>query len=240
MAARRKTDDFSRPSREYFDSEYGRVDSYWGNQPNLLVSMVGGRLKPDSRILEVGCGEGRNAIFLARLGFDVVATDIAVKGIEKARHLAEMNDCCPEFIKLDAHDPHSHLGGFDCVLLINVLQLLRSEMIPERMSHFQSIVLPGGVMAVEVFTVDDPLYKNHIQSGKPTLAPLTINHPSRGYPVRFFDGGEVASYFENWDLIYYNEGLMQDKPHGVHADFHEHGLAQLVARKDRATTFSSG
>jgi tellurite methyltransferase len=231
MADSKKTDDFSRPSREYFDSEYGRVDSYWGDQPNLLVSMISGRLKPGSRILEVGCGEGRNAIFLARLGFDVIATDIAEKGIEKARRLAQVNDCRVEFINLDAHDPHDHLGSFDCALLINVLQLLRSDRILERMHHFQSIIVPGGIMAVEAFTVDDPLYKTHIESGKPPVAPLTINHPSRGYSVRFFEEGEVVSYFDDWELIYYNEGLTQDKPHGVHVDFHEHGLVRLIARR---------
>lgn len=233
MASLDNVDDFSRPSREYFDSEYGRVDSYWGNQPNLLVSMISGRLKPGSRILEVGCGEGRNAIFLARLGFKVVATDIAEKGIEKARRLAEINDCKVEFINLDAHDSHDHLDSFDCVLLINVLQLLRADKIADRIHHFQSIVAPGGAMAVEVFTVDDPLYKTHIESGKPPVAPLTINHPSRGYPVRFFERGEIASYFGGWMLIYYNEGLIYDKPHGIHADFHEHDLAQLVARKNQ-------
>ncbi len=231
MASRRETEDFSRLSREYFDSEYGRVESYWGDQPNLLVPMVSGHLKPDSRVLEVGCGEGRNAIFLARLGFNVVATDIAEKGLEKARRLAEINNCKPEFINLDAHDSHDHLGSFDCVLLLNVLQLLRSERIPRAMRHFQSIVTPGGIMAVEVFTVEDPLYKTLIESGTPTAAPLTINHPSRGYPVRFFDKGEVASYFGSWEMIYLNEGLIYDRPHGVHADFHEHVLAQLVARK---------
>jgi SAM-dependent methyltransferase len=231
VANQKKTDDFSRPSREYFDSEYGRVDSYWGDQPNLLVPMVSGHLKPGSRVLEVGCGEGRNAIFLARLGFDVVATDIAEKGIEKARRLAEINECKPEFINLDAHESHDHLGSFDCVLLLNVLQLLHSERIPRAMRHFQSIVTPGGIMAVEVFTVEDPLYKRLVESRTPTIAPLTINHPSRGYPVRFFEKGEIASYFGSWELIYYNEGLIYDRPHGVHADFHEHGLAQLVARK---------
>jgi len=219
------------PCAEYFDSQYAKDESYWGEQPNLLVPLISSHLKPGSRVLVIGCGEGRDALFLARLGFDVVATDVADKGLEKAQRLAEGDGCKLQLINLDAHQPHGHLGIFDGMLLMNVMQLLQPDRIAERMAHFQSLTKPGGILSVEVFTIDDPHYQDCLKSGIQPKGPLTFEHPTRKYPVRFFDKGELASYFEGWKLIYYHEGLLWDEPHGIQTGFHQHGLAQIIARK---------
>ena len=224
-------DDYSRLSREYFNSQYAEEEFYWGEQPNLLVPLISSHLEPGSRVLVIGCGEGRDALFLARLGFEVIATDIASTGLEKAGRLAKGNGCKLRLVNLDAHRSHDHLGIFDSVLFMNVMQLLKPDRIAERMVHFQSLVRPGGIISVQVFTVDDPNYKDCLKSGMQSRGSLTFEHPTRKYPVRFFDRGELASYFEGWEFIYYHEGLLWDKPHGIQTGFHQHGLAQIIARK---------
>ena len=216
---------------EYFDSQYARNESYWGEQPNLLVPLISSHLKPGSRVLIIGCGEGRDALFLARLGFDVVGTDLADKGLEKARRLAEGNGCKLQLLKLDAHLPHDHLGFFDGILLMNIMQFMQPNSITIQLAHFQSLVRPGGIFSVEVFTIDDPHYRDWLKSGMQLKGSLIFKHPTRKYPVRFFDRGELASYFEGWEFIYYHEGLLWDKPHGIQTRFHQHGLAQIIARK---------
>lgn len=218
-------------SAEYFNSQYARNESYWGEQPNLLVPLISSHLEPGSRVLVIGCGEGRDALFLARLRFDVVGTDLADKGLEKARRLAEGNGCKLQLIKLDAHLPHDHLGVFDGILFMNVMQFIQHDRIAERIAHFQSLVRPGGIFSIEVFTVDDPHYQDWLRSSVLPMARLTFEHPTRKYPVRFFDRGELASYFKGWEFIHYHEGLLWDKPHGIQTGFHQHGLAQIIARK---------
>ncbi len=225
-------DDYSRLSGEYFDSQYAKEEFYWGEQPNLLVPLLSSHLEPDSRVLIIGCGEGRDALFLARLGFDVVATDIAAKGLEKARRLAERSGCKLDLINLDAHRSHDQLGVFDGLLSMNVIQLLNPDMIPERIAYFQSRVRSGGIIAIQVFNVDDPNYVECLKSGRQPRGSLTYGHPTRKYPVRFFDRGELASHFEGWEFIHYHEGLLWDKPHGIQSGFHQHGFAQIIARKN--------
>lgn len=225
-------DDYSCLSREYFDSQYAEDEFYWGEQPNLLVPLISSHLEPGSRVLVIGCGEGRDAIFLARLGFDVVATEIASAGLEKARRLAEGNGCRLQLVNLDAHRSHDHLGVFDGLLSMNVIQLLNPDMIPERIAYFQSRVRSGGIFAIQVFNVDDPNYVECLKSGMQPEEPLTYEHPTRKYPIRFFDRGELASYFEGWEFIHYHEGLLWDKPHGIQSGFHQHGFAQIIARKN--------
>lgn len=56
---------------------------------------------PNSAILDVGCGEGRNAIFLAGLGHTVDAFDISAAGIEKAREIARLSGARVNFFRCD-------------------------------------------------------------------------------------------------------------------------------------------
>ncbi|MCI9230435.1 bifunctional 2-polyprenyl-6-hydroxyphenol methylase/3-demethylubiquinol 3-O-methyltransferase UbiG [uncultured Acetatifactor sp.] len=56
---------------------------------------------PNSAILDVGCGEGRNAIFLAGLGHTVDAFDISAAGIEKAREIARLSGVKVNFFRCD-------------------------------------------------------------------------------------------------------------------------------------------
>ncbi len=228
-------EEYSRLSGEYFNHQYAVDEFYWGEQPNLLVPLVSSHLEPGSRVLVIGCGEGRDAIFLARLGFDVVATEIASAGLEKAGRLAEGNGCKLQLINLDAHRSHDHLGVFDGLLSMNVLQLLNPDRIAERIAYFQSRVRSGGIFAVQVFNVDDPNYVECLKSSMQPKGPLTYEHPTRKYPIRFFERGELASYFEGWEFIHYHEGLLWDKPHGMQTGFHQHGSAQIIARKKSDT-----
>ncbi len=75
-----------------YDKRYEREDYYWGLLPNRICYDIMKLLPPIKpyRVLDIGCGEGRNAIFLAGLGHTVDAFDISAAGIEKAREGSHM------------------------------------------------------------------------------------------------------------------------------------------------------
>jgi|GEM_PF-2843895 len=217
--------------RQYYDAQYSKSNSYWGDQPNLMVPLISSYLHPGSRILVVGCGEGRDAIFLSRLNFEVVATEISSFGLRRASDRVSEESSRLELYMLDAHEPHVHLGKFDAVLMMNVIQHLDSDSIPNRIEHFKSLVKPGGIFSAQLFTVEDPHYLDAVNSSDEFNRHLTIEHPERKYRIRFFEKGELRSYFTGWGMIHYHEGLIWDKPHGVQSGFHQHGIAQVIARK---------
>jgi len=214
--------------RGYFDQQYAKSESYWGDQPNLLVPLISSYLHPGSRILIVGCGEGRDAVFLARLGFEVVATEISPNGLKRSKEVASQTRLEIEYHLLDAQKPHDHLGMFNAVLMMNVIQFLKHDTIEERIEHFKSLILPGGIFAAQLFTIEDPQYLEW--NDAENKSELTIKHPERDYSMRFFEKGELASHFKGWEMIHYHEGLIWDKPHGVQSDFHQHAIAQMIAR----------
>jgi SAM-dependent methyltransferase len=72
----------------HFDQRYG-TDEYWyGTLPNDFLKENVAALPPGGRVLCLGEGEGRNAVFLAAQGFEVVALDASAVGLAKAKRLA--------------------------------------------------------------------------------------------------------------------------------------------------------
>ena len=79
------------------------VHNYWGLEPNQLCYDIM-RLKPPTKplkVLDVGCGEGKDAVFLARNGYIVEAMDATDHGIEKGRRLADNCGVAVDFFKAD-------------------------------------------------------------------------------------------------------------------------------------------
>ncbi len=88
-----------------WDQKYDTEQYVYGTEPNeFLAEHV--RLLPKGKILSLAEGEGRNAVFLAKLGYSVTAVDSSRVGLDKARKLAEENRVDIEFI-------HNDLAHFD-------------------------------------------------------------------------------------------------------------------------------
>jgi SAM-dependent methyltransferase len=74
---------------EFWDERYGSTDGLWSGRPNQrLVENVSGF--PPGTALEVGCGEGADAIWLAQQGWTVTAVDVSQVALDRAaRHAAD-------------------------------------------------------------------------------------------------------------------------------------------------------
>ena len=71
-----------------WNERYTGTDLVWSATPNQFVASDLGSLAP-GRAVDLAAGEGRNALWLASLGWDVTAVDFAAAGLEKGRAVAE-------------------------------------------------------------------------------------------------------------------------------------------------------
>ena len=93
------------------------------------------------RALDVACGEGRNAIFLAQNGFRVDAVDIAERGLERGIRRVRQLGVQVDFIRADLEE-YRLQEDYDLILNFNFL--LR-PLIPELIEH----LVPGGMIVME-------------------------------------------------------------------------------------------
>jgi len=78
----------SRTGSDFWDERYRGKEFAYGSAPNRWLEAQAGAIEPGGRVLCLGEGEGRNAVWLAERGFSVDAVDASPVGLEKARRLA--------------------------------------------------------------------------------------------------------------------------------------------------------
>lgn len=91
---------------DYWQERYCAGDRIWSGRVNQTLADVAGGLAP-GRALDLGCGEGADAIWLARRGWRTLAVDIAPAAIERARQAAAaegLDDGQVEFLAVDLGD----------------------------------------------------------------------------------------------------------------------------------------
>lgn len=191
---------------------YGREEYYWGTEPNELAEQVVA-FAPDRdrpRVVDVGAGEGRDAVYLAERGCDVLAVDVAPNGLAKAERLADERNVEIETRQADVND--LSLPPVDAVYSIGTLQYLRPENRAARFDQFEEATTPGGVHVLFAF-VDHP-----------DIPPA----PDWGEEEHFYRRGELRSYYDDWELLAEDALVFDDESGG---EPHRHAAETLVARK---------
>ena len=132
--------------RHDWDRRYGATDLVWTAEPNRwLVAEAAGL--PPGRALDLGCGEGRNAVWLARQGWQVTAVDFSPVALAKGRRLAAgSGGPAVDWVEADVRTYRPEPAAYDLVLLAYV-HLPE----PDRGAVHRAAaraVAPGGVLLV--------------------------------------------------------------------------------------------
>jgi SAM-dependent methyltransferase len=124
-----------------WDRRYAGRELVWTSEPNrFLVQEVDG-LAP-GRALDLACGEGRNAIWLAGRGWQATGVDFSPVGLEKARQLEDARGVHPEWIAADLLDYRPEPGTFELVIVF-YLQVPAPERTPI-LKTAATAIAPGG------------------------------------------------------------------------------------------------
>lgn len=86
-----------------WDERYSTKEYVYGTEPSEFLKENVEYL-PRGKVLSLAEGEGRNAVFLAKLGYEVTAVDASLVGIEKGKVLADDNNVVVDFVHADLAD----------------------------------------------------------------------------------------------------------------------------------------
>lgn len=111
--------------RQDWDARYSGEQLLWKAEPNRFLVDEASDL-PAGRALDIACGEGRNAIWLAGLGWHATGVDFSAAALSKARKLAEQRHVAVEWIDADLTDWTPPARAFDLVIVF-YLQLPAEE-----------------------------------------------------------------------------------------------------------------
>jgi len=109
------------------------------------------------RVLELGCGPGRNAVFFASKGFRVDAVDMSEEALRWARERATERNVDVTFLKQDLFELEIEAGGYDLVYDSGCLHHIPPHRRPAYLELVDKALKPGGHYAVSCFVVGGPL-----------------------------------------------------------------------------------
>ena len=199
-----------------YDEKYRGEDYYWGLEPNRLCYELMRRLPPVKplHVLELGCGEGKDAVFFAKNGYRVTALDLSERGLEKARSLAERHRVDIHFVKGDINSL-SLREGYDIVFSSGVLHYLAPENRGPIMNMLKIHTSPGGLHALNVFV------------HKPFLSPAPDLEEAERQVAPWYSG-ELNRHYADW-LLHQTEEVIFDCCSGGIP--HRHCMNVLIAEK---------
>lgn len=214
---------------DYFDGVYSQHDRYWWREPGRYVlgadaypsslltqqtlRLLGRR--PTGRALDLGAGEGSDAIRLALLGYDVDAVEISAVAAEKIHSFAAEAGAKVRVVVADIQDFMPD-GLYNVVICNGVLHYVQDKI--SVISRMQGATCKGGINVVSLWSTYTPVPASH------DIVPVYCDD----------EQGVVASSYQTWikEFIYFDRNKLET----AHSDHpaHRHSHLKLIATKPGA------
>ena len=203
------------PQTEY-ESRYTAKDYYWGLIPSTMCYEALRLLPPVKklRVLDIGCGEGKDAVFFARNGYSVSAFDAAESGLKKGIALAESCGVHVDFFRADVNDYFPN-EKFDIVFSSGVFHYIHPERRAAFIEDIKNATNPGGLHLINAFVE------------KPFIAPPPDSERAE-LENRQWKSGELFTCYHDWLLLKTEERIFDCKSGSIP---HKHCMDVLIAQK---------
>ena len=199
--------------RTNYEKWYECDGYYWGTEPadflDELISLC--PHSKDKKVLDIGCGEGKDAVYMAQKGYDVTAFDLTENGIKKTIRFAEEKG-----VKVNAYVDDINTfetdEQFDIIYSSGTIQYLFEENKKGFFDKLNRITKKGGFVYLNVF-VEKPFLELP---------------PDWDMEEKMWKSGELFSYFPDWKFHRIDEVIFEDDSNGI---LHYHCMDTIVCEK---------
>ena len=190
---------------------YRKSGYTWGTEESGFAREVAGYLT-GGRVLDLGCGEGRDAVFFAKQGFEVTGVDVSQAGIAKARKLAKMKEVEVTWVVADLAT-YRPPDEFDLIYSSGSIHYLPRRVRSHLFARIKSQTRAGKFNAHVVFS-DRLVY-------------IEFNEV-----IDYFRSGELRNEYRDWEVLVNKALSIRCRQDGTD---HRHGIAKLIARRPDET-----
>jgi SAM-dependent methyltransferase len=145
-------------AKDYWEAHYGERERIWSGRVNAKFAESVADL-PAGRALDLGCGEGGDAVWLAERGWQVKAVDISETAIRRAAAEAESRGV-RDRIDFERHDLSDSFpdGTYDLISAQFLHSTVRLER-PQILRNAAKAVVPGGILVIVDHAAPPPFSK---------------------------------------------------------------------------------
>lgn len=197
-------------TRSPWAREYSRTPNeyIWGLGPSAFAREMRGLLPPGARVLDLGCGEGRDSVYFAACGHDVTGVDVSAAGLHKAERLARAHGVTVRWVRGDAARDLP-AGPFELVYSCGSIHYVPRRERARLFRRLKALTPPGGYHAHVVFT-DRRIYVE------------------KGERIDYFATGELGRLYADWRILRSEALTITCDQDGSP---HRHSVEQLIVQE---------
>ena len=182
-------------------------------EPNKTVVEYESLLDNNANILEAGCGEGQNVLYLANRGFDNIdAFDISEAGIAKLKKLCEINGVNLNAFVCDL-TKYTFNKKYDLVMSFATLCFVEKDEWKKFIFAAKDNTNVGGIHIMHIFTDEVPASAD--------IAPFAVG---------LAHDGELKELYDDWEILSFQSYVFEDEHPGVPK--HLHSVNKIATRKN--------
>lgn len=187
-------------------------------EPVKTVERLAEILPPSASVLDLGAGDGRNALYLAEKGFRVKAVDLSEAGITKLNRFAKERGLSVETEVADA-STYVIETDYDAFVVVLLFQFLKEESAMRLLNEMKERTKPGGAHVMHVFTTSGDRQRLDLEEDPAS----DCFYPADGW---------LKAFYADWEIV---ECEVSSGP--LIGKFHEDGspmtsvVERVVARK---------
>lgn len=199
----------------FWEETYQNMDTItFSQEPNATIKEFEHLFDKDWNILEVGCGEGQNVLYLAKQGYARVdAFDISENGINKLKKKSELQG-----VSLNAYVDDltkcQFTKNYDLVISFGTLHFVKREDWKRFITHAKEHTNVGGIHIMQIFTDVVPASED--------IAPFAIG---------IAKDEEIKDIYRDWEILQFKSYVFEDEHPNVPK--HLHASNKIVARRMR-------
>ena len=199
--------------RTNYEKWYEGDEYYWGLVPGDFLFELINLCPPteNTKVLDIGCGEGKDAVFMAEKGYDVTAFDLTENGIRKTIALAHKRG-----VKVNAYVDDINTfetdEQFDIIFSTGTVQYIFDENKEAFFKKLEKITKPNGIVFINVF-----VEKSFLELP-----------PDWDKEEKMWKSGELFTYFSDWKFEKIDEVIFEDNSGGLP---HYHCMDTIICRK---------
>src|ERR1035437_2362558 len=179
-----------------WNERYTAEGYFWDKVPlpicQKLIEIAAYSASYRPKLIDLGCGEGRNVVFFAQHGFDATGVDISSAGLQKTVKYAAEVGVHVETVRADLSQ-YRLQDSYDVVFSTMALHYLASDVRAKCFEDYKEHTLSSGINLISV----------------PVEKPYLPREPDDDSVRKFYRSGQLAGYYWDWELLYCSEEIKE-------------------------------
>jgi tellurite methyltransferase len=208
-----------------YDEAYRKTEHYFGPGATPILRKYYHRITKASPILDIGAGQGRNTLFLARNRYVADAIDPSKVAIDTVSSVVAKERLAVRTFPCGFDDFVPEVDFYSGILIFGIIQILSPESIALLLQKVRAWTGEGSLVFVTTFTTADPSYPERSQKWRSMGGNSFAD--KNGNIATYLESGEILGLFDDFTVIHHWEGVSPKHSHGDGL-LEQHGIVEAV------------